>query len=119
MFGKTKLAWPVPRSTILTNFTDAGSKGIEIAGNMGDPIKVAADGRVLYIGDNVSGYGKLVIVSHGEGAVTVYGHNSEVLVDAVQEGEGRSRDRKDGRWRTASVNLLFEVRYNDKPWMHF
>ena len=115
LLGKTKLAWPVPRSTILTNFTDAGSKGIEIAGNMGDPIKVAADGRVLYIGDNVSGYGKLVIVSHGEGAVTVYGHNSEVLVERGQEVKAGQEIAKMGNSDSKSVNLLFEVRYNDKP----
>lgn len=115
LLGKTKLVWPVTRSTILTNFSDDGSKGIEIAGNMGDPIKAAADGRVLYIGDNVAGYGKLVIVSHGEGAVTVYGHNSEVLVERGQEVKANQVIAKMGDSDSKSVNLLFEVRYNDKP----
>ena len=115
LLGSTKLSWPVTKNTILTNFSDIGSKGIEIAGNMGDPVKSAANGRVLYIGDNVAGYGKLVIITHGEGAVTVYGHNSEILVQRGQEVKAGDIIAKMGDSDSKSVNLLFEVRYNDKP----
>lgn len=115
LLGSTKLSWPVTKNTILTNFSDVGSKGIEIAGNMGDPVKSAANGRVLYIGDNVAGYGKLVIITHGEGAVTVYGHNSEILVQRGQEVKAGDIIAKMGDSDSKSVNLLFEVRYNDKP----
>ena len=96
-------------------FSDENSKGIEIAGNMGDDVRAAAAGRVLYTGENVSGYGKLIIITHGPGAVTVYGHNSELLVkrgDNVTNGQVIA---KMGNSDSDSVNLLFEVRHNDRP----
>ena len=115
MLGNTQLSWPVARGQILRQFTDENSKGIEIAGNMGDDVRAAAAGRVLYIGENVSGYGKLIIITHGPGAVTVYGHNSELLVkrgDNVTNGQVIA---KMGNSDSDSVNLLFEVRHNDRP----
>lgn len=113
--GNTKLSWPVARNQILRQFSDENSKGIEIAGNMGDDVRAAAAGRVLYTGENVSGYGKLIIITHGPGAVTVYGHNSELLVkrgDNVTNGQVIA---KMGNSDSDSVNLLFEVRHNDRP----
>lgn len=115
MLGNTQLSWPVARGQILRQFTDENSKGIEIAGNLGDDVRAAAAGRVLYTGENVSGYGKLIIITHGPGAVTVYGHNSELLVkrgDNVTNGQVIA---KMGNSDSDSVNLLFEVRHNDRP----
>ena len=115
LLGNTRLSWPVARGQILRQFSDENSKGIEIAGNMGDDVRAAAAGRVLYIGENVSGYGKLIIITHGPGAVTVYGHNSELLVkrgDNVTNGQVIA---KMGNSDSDSVNLLFEVRHNDRP----
>lgn len=115
LLGNTRLSWPVARNQILRQFTDENSKGIEIAGQMGDDVRAAAAGRVLYIGENVSGYGKLIIITHGPGAVTVYGHNSELLVkrgDNVTNGQVIA---KMGNSDSDSVNLLFEVRHNDRP----
>lgn len=115
LLGNTRLSWPVAHSQILRQFTDENSKGIEIAGNMGDDVRAAAAGRVLYTGENVSGYGKLIIITHGPGAVTVYGHNSELLVkrgDNVTNGQVIA---KMGNSDSDSVNLLFEVRHNDRP----
>ncbi|MBR2960883.1 MAG: M23 family metallopeptidase [Burkholderiaceae bacterium] len=114
--GNTQLSWPVAvRGAVLTKFAQNGSKGIEIAGEMGSDVLAAAAGRVLYTGDNVSGYGNLIIITHGPGAVTVYGHNSEILVkkgDNVTNGQVIA---KMGNSDSKSVNLLFEVRHNDKP----
>lgn len=114
--GNTQLSWPVAvRGAIVTKFAQNGSKGVEIAGEMGSDVLAAAAGRVLYTGDNVSGYGNLIIITHGPGAVTVYGHNSEVLVkkgDNVTNGQVIA---KMGNSDSKSVNLLFEVRHNDKP----
>ncbi|MDM8088244.1 peptidoglycan DD-metalloendopeptidase family protein [Parasutterella secunda] len=115
LLGNTRLSWPVARGQILRQFSDENSKGIEIAGNMGDDVRAAAAGRVLYTGENVSGYGKLIIITHGPGAVTVYGHNSELLVkrgDNVTNGQVIA---KMGNSDSDSVNLLFEVRHNDRP----
>ena len=113
--GNTMLSWPVARGPILTQFSDTGSKGVEIGGQMGADVRAAAAGRVIYTGENVSGYGKLIIVSHAPGVVTVYGHNSELLVkrgDNVTNGQVIA---KMGDSDSRTVNLLFEVRYNDKP----
>ncbi len=114
--GNTKLSWPVAvRGNIVTPFGKAGAKGVEIAGEMSSDILAAAAGRVLYTGDNVSGYGKLIIITHGPGAVTVYGHNSEIL---VQKGDNVTNGQviaKMGNSDSKTVNLLFEVRHNDKP----
>ncbi len=113
--GNVMLAWPCARGTLEQKFDDAGSKGIAVAGQMGDDVKAAAAGRVLFTGDNVSAYGKLIIISHGPGAVTVYGHNSELLVkkgDQVTPGQVIA---KMGNSASSTVNLLFEVRHNDKP----
>lgn len=113
--GNTMLSWPVARNQITKQFSDENSKGIEIAGNMGDDVRAAAAGRVLYTGENVSGYGKLIIITHGPGAVTVYGHNSELLVkrgDNVTNGQVIA---KMGNSDSDRVNLLFEVRHNDRP----
>ena len=87
----------------------------EIAGNMGDDVKAAAAGTVLYTGENVSGYGKLIILSHGPGAVTVYGHNSEILVQKGQQVTNGQVIAKMGNSDSNTVNLLFEVRHNDRP----
>ena len=102
-------------SQILRQFTDENSKGIEIAGNMGDDVRAAAAGRVLYTGENVSGYGKLIIITHGPGAVTVYGHNSELLVNRGDNVTNGQVIAKMGNSDSDSVNLLFEVRHNDRP----
>lgn len=113
--GNTVLSWPVARGPILTQFSDTGSKGVEIGGQMGADVRAVAAGRVIYTGENVSGYGKLIIVSHAPGVVTVYGHNSELLVkrgDNVTNGQVIA---KMGDSDSRTVNLLFEVRYNDKP----
>lgn len=113
--GNTRLSWPVARGQILRNFEDENSKGVEIAGNMGDDVKAAAAGTVLYTGENVSGYGKLIILSHGPGAVTVYGHNSEILVQKGEQVTNGQVIAKMGNSDSNSVNLLFEVRHNDRP----
>ena len=115
LLGNTRLSWPVARGQILRQFSDENSKGIEMAGTRGDDVRAAAAGRVLYTGENVSGYGKLIIITHGPGAVTVYGHNSELLVkrgDNVTNGQVIA---KMGNSDSDSVNLLFEVRHNDRP----
>lgn len=113
--GNTMLIWPCERGDILTPFAKDGSKGVVIAGVMGADVKAAGTGRVLYTGENVSGYGKLIIISHGPGAVTVYGHNSELLVKRGDQVEAGQVIAKIGNTDSKFESLLFEVRHNDKP----
>lgn len=115
LLGETKLQWPCARNEIWMNFGQDGFKGIEIAGQLGDPVLAAADGRVLYTSDNVAGYGQLIIMTHGNGAVTVYGHNSEILVKRGDDVKLGQTIAKVGSTESKRPSLLFEVRYNDKP----
>lgn len=116
--GGKKLIWPCEKAELLSGFTSDSSKGIEISGRMGEDIVAAADGRVIYTGSNVKGYGNLIIISHGGNLMTVYGHNSDILVQKgqqVQAGQLIARMGSTGMQDQRKVNLLFEIRYQDKP----
>lgn len=98
-------------------FTNRGSEfhpGIDFAGDTGDPVQVTGDGVVTFAGWQ-SGYGKAVIVSHGYGIVTLYGHNSKLLVakgDKVTKGQIISKMGSTGR--STGSHLHYEVRINGK-----
>ncbi|MEY3497886.1 MAG: hypothetical protein RLZZ325_893, partial [Pseudomonadota bacterium] len=65
-------------------FNEAKNKGIDIAGKMGEPIQAAADGKVVYAGNSLRGYGNLVIIKHDNTYLTAYAHNRTLV---VKEGE--------------------------------
>ncbi|WP_322095268.1 peptidoglycan DD-metalloendopeptidase family protein [Paraburkholderia bannensis] len=80
--------WPVS-GMVVQEFGVDGSRGIEIAGRAGMPIKAVATGRVVYAGSGIKSYGLMVIVKHDDGYVTAYGNNRKILVregDAVTQG---------------------------------
>lgn len=112
------LVWQWPTSgRIVSNFNIGriSNKGIDIAGNEGDPVYAAADGRVVYSGSGVVGYGNLIILDHGPGLLSAYAHNSSIYVrigDAVRRGEVISSM---GRVGTSEVKLHFEIRKGGKP----
>ena len=100
---------------MVAGFNDASNKGINIAGKMGEPVDAAADGKVVYAGSGLRGYGNLVIVKHDGNYLTAYAHNSKILVkegDAVKRGQ-RIADMGDSD--ADSVMLHFEVRRQGKP----
>lgn len=85
-------------------------KGIDIGGNLGDPIVAAADGRVVYVGSELPAYGNMVIVKHNDTFLTAYAHNQKILVkekDSVRQGQ---QIAEMGRSGTDRVKLHFEVR---------
>lgn len=88
--GPRRWQWPA-KGTILARFDPAkGRKGLDIGGAPGDPILAAADGKVVYAGNALKGYGQLVIIKHGDDYLTAYGHNDKLLVaegDAVKAGK--------------------------------
>ncbi|MGB7605834.1 MAG: peptidoglycan DD-metalloendopeptidase family protein [Lutisporaceae bacterium] len=96
-------------------FTNRGSefhRGIDFAGDTGTSIKSTGDGVVIFAGWQ-SGYGKVVIISHGYGYTTLYGHNSKLLVekgDKVKRGEIISKMGSTGR--STGSHLHYEVRLN-------
>lgn len=112
--GSFRLAqWPA-EGDIITSFNGTTSKGIDIAGQAGSPIKAAADGRVSYAGEGVRGYGKLILLDHGGGLITAYAHNQSLAVTEgtrVQAGQTIAAMGSSGADR---VKLHFEVRQNNR-----
>ena len=114
MADGVKFAWPA-KGKVVAGFNDASNKGINIAGKMGEPVDAAADGKVVYAGSGLRGYGNLVIVKHENNYLTAYAHNSKILVkegDAVKRGQ---RIAEMGDSDADSVMLHFEVRRQGKP----
>jgi lipoprotein NlpD len=82
------LLWPAS-GDIVTKFGEGGSKGIDIGGKLGEPVKAAAAGRVVYAGTGLRAYGPMIIVKHNNDYLSAYAHNSKLLVkegDMVKQG---------------------------------
>lgn len=95
---------------ILARFDGKRSKGLDIAGNMGDAVLASADGRVVYVGGELRGYGNMVIVKHNETYLTAYAHARQILVkekDVVRQGQKIAEMGDSGADR---VKLHFEIR---------
>lgn len=106
--------WPANGKTIGT-FSEAGSKGVDIAGKAGDPIIASGDGKVVYSGTGLRGYGKLVIIKHNNTYLSAYAHNQNIL---VKEGQSVTKGQKIaemGNTDADQVKLHFEVRRQGKP----
>ena len=102
------------KGKIIQKFT-VQNKGIDIAGNVGEPVVAAATGKVAYSGNGARGFGNLVILDHGNGFITAYAHNEKLLVksgDAVNKG---AQVATMGQSDTSSPRLHFEVRRNGTP----
>ena len=106
--------WPANGKTV-ANFSEGGSKGVDIAGKTGDPVIAAGDGKVVYSGTGLRGYGKLVIIKHNNTYLSAYAHNQNIL---VKEGQSVSKGQKIaemGNTDADQVKLHFEVRRQGKP----
>jgi lipoprotein NlpD len=79
----TQFMWPA-KGRVLAGFAEPRSKGIDIEGKPGDPVVAAAAGRVTYMGTGIPGLGKLVVLKHDNGFITVYAHNRAILVKEQQ-----------------------------------
>ena len=95
-------------------FDEVRNKGIGIAGKEGDPIYASADGRVMYAGSGLRGYGNLVLIKHNNTLLTVYAHNSKLLVKEGQNVKKGQQIAAMGRTEADRVKLHFEVRRNGK-----
>ncbi|GGB56006.1 peptidoglycan DD-metalloendopeptidase family protein [Shewanella inventionis] len=107
--------WPV-RGRIIGYFSvsEQGNQGIKIAGNRGDVIKAAADGRVVYAGNALRGYGNLVIIKHNDDFLSAYAHADTITVKEKQYVSAGQTVAKMGSTGTNQVMLHFEVRYHGK-----
>ncbi|MFP5467834.1 MAG: peptidoglycan DD-metalloendopeptidase family protein [Gammaproteobacteria bacterium] len=106
--------WPAQGGVIAT-FDEARNKGVSIGGKPGDPVVAAADGRVVYAGAGLRGYGNLVILKHNNTYLTAYAHNQALLVREDQMVRQGQRIAEMGSSDTDRVKLHFEVRRQGKP----
>jgi lipoprotein NlpD len=111
--GLISWGWPA-KGKIIQGFTPA-TKGIDIAGNSGDPIESAANGKVIFAGDGPRGLGNLVIIEHTDGFITAYAHNKTLLVKEGQVVKRGTKIAEMGQSDTTSVRLHFEVRRRGTP----
>jgi len=108
--------WPVTGGVVAGQVRQpSGGVGLRIDGTLGQPVVAAADGKVVYTGSALRGYGQLVIVNHARGWLTAYGHNSAVLVREGDEVRAGQRIAAMGLGPNQQPMLYFEVRIEGKP----
>lgn len=108
------LAWGWPaEGKVVSSF--AAKKGLDIAGKLGQPVLAAGDGKVMYAGAGIRGYGNLVIVKHNNNLLSAYAHNRAILVKEGQQVSKGQKIAEMGSSDTDSVKLHFEIRQQGKP----
>ncbi|KAE8756155.1 peptidoglycan DD-metalloendopeptidase family protein [Paraburkholderia madseniana] len=108
------LAWPAG-GRVVEAFQPGETRGIEIGGKAGDPVRAAADGKVMYAGTGLNSYGSLIIVQHNKDFLTAYSHNRKLLVkigDIVRQGQ---QIAEMGDENNSRVSVGFELRRDGKP----
>lgn len=108
-------AWPAKGKVVGAFGDGAGGKGIDIAGNPGDPVMAVGEGKVVYVGSGLRGYGQMVIVKHENNYLTAYAHNRKLLVTEGQNVRQGQKIAEMGDSDADRVKLHFEVRKQGKP----
>ena len=106
--------WPVV-GPILAGFDEVKNKGLDIGGAAGEPVLAAADGRVVYAGAGLRGYGNLIILKHSNTYLTAYAHNQALLVKEEQAVRKGQKIAEMGNTDADRIKLHFEVRRQGKP----
>lgn len=106
--------WPTSGKT-LAGFSEGGNKGVDIGGKAGQPILASADGKVVYSGSGLRGYGNLIIIKHNNIFLTAYAHNSKLLVKEGQLVKQGQKIAEMGNSDSSQVMLHFEIRRLGKP----
>jgi len=113
--GKPEFRWPA-RGRIIQGFSSGGNDGINIAVPEGTQVKAAEGGVVAYAGNELKGYGNLVLIRHPNGFVSAYAHNAELDVkrgDQVKRGQTIAKSGQSGN--VGSPQLHFELRKGSTP----
>ncbi|MEO8924740.1 MAG: peptidoglycan DD-metalloendopeptidase family protein [Caldimonas sp.] len=114
--GDDDVAWGWPVSSpVAQPFDESRNKGLIFRGKAGDPVLAAADGRVVYAGSGLRGYGNLVILKHNATYLTAYAHNQTLLVKDDQTVRKGQKIAEMGSTDADSVQLHFEIRKQGKP----
>ena len=114
--GDEEIRWGWPATgAVQLPFEDGKVKGLVIGGKAGDPVVAAADGRVVYAGSGLRGYGNLVILKHNATYLTAYAHNQSLLVKEDQNVRRGQKIAEMGSTDADGVQLHFEIRRQGKP----
>ena len=106
--------WPT-KGPVVANFEDPKNKGLDIGGTAGEPVVAAADGKVVYAGAGLRGYGNLVILKHNATYLSAYAHNQSLAVKEDQTVKKGQKIAEMGSSDADRVKLHFEVRRQGKP----
>jgi lipoprotein NlpD len=106
--------WPA-RGNLISGFDESKNKGLDIGGKAGDAVLAAADGRVVYAGAGLRGYGNLIILKHNNTYLTAYAHNQTLLVKEDQVIKRGQKIAEMGNSDADQVKLHFEIRRQGKP----
>ena len=106
--------WP-SNGPVLAGFDEAKNKGLDIGGAAGDAVSASADGKVVYAGAGLRGYGNLIILKHNNTYLTAYAHNQTLLVKEDQSVKKGQKIAEMGNSDADRVKLHFEVRRQGKP----
>lgn len=110
--GQRCWQWPASGKVILPYSTaEGGNKGIDISAARGTPVYAAGAGKVVYVGNQLRGYGNLIMIKHGEDYITAYAHNDTMLVNNGQSVKAGQKIATMGSTDAASVRLHFQIRY--------
>jgi lipoprotein NlpD len=107
--------WPVSDGTPTLTSRPNGGHGLMIGGRLGEDIRAAASGRIVYTGAGLLGYGQLIIVKHNESYLSAYGHLQSVLIKEGDAVGGGQRIATMGNGPQGSPMLYFEIRLNGTP----
>ena len=106
--------WPTA-GKVIGAFGKSGRKGIHLSGRYEQPVVAAADGRVVYSGAGLVGYGQLIVLKHNKHFFSAYAHNAEILVKEGDLVKGGQRIALMGSSGSDKVKLHFEIRHDGKP----
>jgi len=107
-------AWPV-NGTVIAGYDEVKNKGLDIGGKAGDAVVASADGRVVYAGAGLRGYGNLIILKHNNTFLTAYAHNQTLLVKEDQNVRKGQKIAEMGSTDSDRVALHFEIRRQGRP----
>jgi lipoprotein NlpD len=110
-----EFAWPAKGEVIVAFDETKNRKGIDLAGGAGDPVLAAAEGKVVYAGEGLRGYGKLIIIKHNNTFLTAYAHNQSILVKEDQSVKKGQKIAEMGSSDSDRVKLHFEIRERGRP----
>jgi lipoprotein NlpD len=108
-------AWPAPRAAVGSSFDGTRNRGLIFVGKAGDAVLAAADGKVIYAGNGLRGYGNLLIIQHSKDLLTTYAHNQTLLVKEDQSVKRGQKIAEMGATDAERVQLQFELRRLGKP----